>query len=491
VIDARARRASRLTLGALGGLLALLAVGASDGTYTPTLPVLVVLGAATIMVGSRLLKWRNLFVLLLVVILFIPIRRYTLSGSVGFQLEPYRLVVLVIVLLWLVALLIDHKVRLRRTGFEGPLMAIVGVTVASIVVNTGRIHELGVQGIVTKKLTFFLSFIVIVYFIASVIGNRTEVDFIIKVLVGGGAVLAFFALVEFNTGFDVFDHIERVFPLLQIQDTSFHSLEVRGGRTRVAGSGQHPIAYGSALLMLVPLAIYLARRTRTKAWWTAAVLLTLGSLATVSRTSILMIIVMLFLYVRIFPAYTKRLWPLLVPMLLVIHIALPGSLGTVKESFFPKGGLVKEQQGAKGTRGSGRVADLGPGLVEASRTPLLGQGYGSRVIDIGPLQNAPILDDQWLQTLLETGILGLGAWLWLFISFSRRMLRRAREDIDSPDAWLYAALGSSIASFAFGILFYDAFSFIQVTFFAFILIALGAMLLQQERGAVAPLCRSG
>jgi O-antigen ligase len=113
------------------------------------------------------------------------------------------------------------------------------------------------------------------------------------------------------------------------------------------------------------------------------------------------------------------------------------------------------------------------------------------VIDIGPLQNAPILDDQWLQTLLETGILGLGAWLWLFISFSRRMLRRAREDIDSPDAWLYAALGSSIASFAFGILFYDAFSFIQVTFFAFILIALGAMLLQQERGVVAPLRRSG
>ena len=62
------------------------------------------------------------------------------------------------------------------------------------------------------------------------------------------------------------------------------------------------------------------------------------------------------------------------------------------------------------------------------------------------------------------------------------MLRRAREDLDSPDAWLYAALGSSIASFAFGILFYDAFSFIQVTFFAFILIALGAMLLQEERG---------
>ena len=103
------------------------------------------------------------------------------------------------------------------------------------------------------------------------------------------------------------------------------------------------------------------------------------------------------------------------------------------------------------------------------------------MVDIGPLQNAPILDDQWLETLLETGILGLATWLWLFVAFTRRMLRRAREDLESPDAWLYAALGTSVASFAFGIMFYDAFSFIQVTFFAFILIALGAMLNKEQR----------
>jgi O-antigen ligase len=481
LVEGGGRRASRLSLVGLGGLLCLMAAGAAQGTRTPTIPVLVIVATAALIAGSRMLTWRNLFLLLLVVILFVPIRRYTLSSSVGFQLEPYRLVVLVILVLWLVSLLIDPRVRLKRTGFEKPLLSIVVVTVASILINTGRIHDLGVQSIVTKKLTFFLSFIVIVYFIASVIGTRADIDLIIKTLVGGGAILSFFALAEFNTGYNIFDHLSRFFPLLQVQETGFHSLEVRGGRARVYGSGQHPIAYGAALLMLVPLAVYLARQAKTKLWWTAAGLIVLGSLATVSRTGILMIIVMLFMYARLFPAYTKRLWPLLIPTLIVIHIALPGSLGTIKESFFPKGGLVKEQQGAKGTRGSGRVADLGPGLTEASRTPLLGQGYGSRVVDIGPLQNAPILDDQWLETLLETGILGLATWLWLFVAFTRRMLRRAREDLESPDAWLYAALGTSVASFAFGIMFYDAFSFIQVTFFAFILIALGAMLNKEQR----------
>ncbi len=478
-IDGGGRRGSVFTLGTLGALLAVTALGASAGVQKPTIPVTVIAAALAVTFGGRLLKWRNVFALLLVVILFIPIRHYTLSGSVGFQLEPYRLVVLVILLFWVTSLLIDRRVRLQRTGFEGPLTAIVVVTVASILVNTGRIHELGVQSIVTKKLTFFLSFIVIVYFIASVIRTRKDIDFVIRLIVIGGAILSFFALVEFNTGFNLFDHIGRVFPLLRVQETGFHSLEVRGGKARVYGSGQHPIAYGAFLLMLVPLAIYLARRTGTRLWWTAAALIVLGSLATVSRTGILMILVLIFMYARLFPAFTKRLWPLLVPALVIIHIALPGSLGTIKESFLPKGGLIKEQQGAKGTRGSGRVADLGPGLSQAMQTPLLGQGYGSRVVDIGPLQNAPILDDQWLETVLETGFLGVAVWLWLFVAFVRRMMRRAREDIDAPDAWLYAALGSSVASFAFGILFYDAFSFIQVTFFAFVLIALGAMLLQQ------------
>jgi polysaccharide biosynthesis protein PslJ len=485
VLDGGARRGSLLTLAALGVLLLLLVVGASDGTYTPTLPVLVIVAALAVTAAGRLWAWRNLLLLFLLVLLFIPIRRYSLSSGAGFQLEPYRLILFAILPLWGVALLVDPRTRLKRTGLEGPIVAIVVVTLASIAVNASRINALGVQSIAFKKVLLFLSFLMVVYFVAGVVETRADIDLIIKVLVFCGAILSFFALIEFRTGFDLFDHMNRALPLLQIENTGFHSLEDRGGRLRVHGSGQHPIAYGAALVMLVPLAIYLARRTRTKGWWTAAILLFLGSLATVSRTSILMILVILVIYARLFPSSTKRLWPMLVPLILVIHIALPGSLGTVKDAFFPSGGLVKQQESGKGTGGSGRLADLGPSLTEAARTPLLGQGYGSRVVDDGPLQNAPILDDQWLETLMETGALGVLTWLWLFVIFVRRMLRRAREDLDSPDAWLYAGLASAIASFAFGMLFYDAFSFMQVTFFALILIALGSVLDRTRPGLTA------
>jgi O-antigen ligase len=470
-----------VTLATLLGLFAVLVAGEAKGVSSPTLPVLVAGLGLVVTVGTGLLKWRNLVLLLLLVILFVPIRKYSLSGSAGFELEPYRAVAGIILALWVAALMTDHRVRFRAIKFEPQILTIVFVTLASIVANTGRIYALGVQTIVLKGIVFFLALILIVYFLASVIRTREDLDFVVKVLVVGGAILSFFALLEFNTGYNVFDHMNRFFPLLRLENTGFHDLEVRGGKARVYGSSQHPIAYGAMLTMLVPLAIYLARRTRTRFWWSAAGLLVLGSLATISRTGIVMIIVILIMYARTFPKFVRRLWPLLVPAILVIHFALPGSLGTLWGSFFPKGGIVSQQEAGAGTRGSGRLADLGPGLAEAMQTPLLGQGYSTRVVDeTSPLQNAPILDDQWLGTLLETGILGMAAWLWLFVGFTRRMMRRAREDVDSPDAWLYAALGSAVASFAWGMAFYDAFAFIQVTFVALLLITLGGLLLTQE-----------
>jgi hypothetical protein len=480
-----ASKGSYLAVSVLTLVLAALAAGAAYGISHPTLPVVAIMLSAAAVVGGRLFTWRNLFFLLLLVMLVVPIRKYTLSSGAGFQLEPYRLVVFALGAIWLASLLIDPRVRLRRSGLEAPLLAVVVAILASDAVNTGRINELGVQSIVTKKLIFFLSFILVVYMISSVVTSRIEIDYMLKTLVVGGAVLSFFALIEFNTGYDVFDHLSRLFPLLRIENTGFHSLEVRGGRARVYGSGQHPIAYGAFLLMLMPFGIYFARRSGRRIWWAIAGLLVLGTLTTISRTSILMMLVVLFIYWRLFPRSTRRLLPLLVPAILVIHLALPGSLGTIWGSFFPHGGLVKQQEAGKGTGGSGRVADLGPGLSEAAQTPFLGQGYGTRVVDQGPLLNAPILDDQWLGTLLETGIIGVLTWVWLFVVFTRRMLRRAREDLDSPDAWLYAAFGSAIASFAVGMLFYDAFAFIQVTFLAFLLMTLGMCVVRAD-AAVRP-----
>jgi O-antigen ligase len=230
--------------------------------------------------------------------------------------------------------------------------------------------------------------------------------------------------------------------------------------------------------MLIPLAVYLARWERRARWWIAAALLSLGALATLSRTSILMLIVVALVLLRLRPVETRRLWPVVLPMLIAAHIALPGAIGTIKESFFPKGGLIAEQQQLAGERSSGRIADLGPGLSEASHQPILGQGYGTRVVDVGRA-NALILDNQWLGSLLETGFVGIIALLWLFGRAVRRLSAAAKDDT-SDGGWLYAALAASVLAFAVGMFTYDAFSFIQVTVMLFMLLALSACAIAQR-----------
>jgi polysaccharide biosynthesis protein PslJ len=247
----------------------------------------------------------------------------------------------------------------------------------------------------------------------------------------------------------------------------------RGDRLRVYASAQHPIALGAVLVMLLPLAVYLARATRQRRWWVAGGLLLITALATVSRTAVLMLLAMGLVLLWLRPVETRRLWPLIIPAALALHLALPGTIGTLRQSFFPEGGLIAEQQKHPGSVGSGRLADLGPSLDEAAKQPLLGFGYGTRVVD-GPNPNARILDNQWLGTLLEIGLVGLAAWLWLFTRFIRRLGRAAKED-DSVHGWLLAAIVSSVFAYAVGMLTFDAFSFIQVTFVLFILLGLGCV----------------
>src|SRR3712207_1884096 len=226
--------------------------------------------------------------------------------------------------------------------------------------------------------------------------------------------------------------------------------------------------------MLIPLAIYLARRSARRIWFVPAGLLAMGALATVSRTSILMlgVVGLVFLWLR--PVEVKRLWPVLLPGLIAVHIALPGTLGSLKRAFFRAGGMMAWQSTNPEWRGAGRIADLGPSLAEFARKPILGQGLGTRIID-EERQNARILDNQWLGTLLETGAVGVFALLWLFLRVIRRLGRAAKED-PSPRGWLLAGLAASVAAFSVGMFTYDSFSFVQVTFLAFILLSLGAAL---------------
>ncbi len=436
------------------------------------------------MIRLPVIPWSYLLGGLILVIMLVPIRRYTLPANLPFQLELYRLFVAALVVGWVASLLVDHRVRLRRTGFEGPLLVIVGSAIASIVVNPERVA--GASAEVNKTLMFLLSFVVVLYLTVSGLRRLRDVDLVARCLVLGGVVVAIFAIVEARTGFNVFSHLAAVLPFLR------ETAEVGGyqrlgtARLRVFGSAQHPIALSAALIMLAPLAIYLARRTGHARWWLCALVLGAACASAVSRTGVLMfaVIALVFLWLR--PRETLRLWPALLAALLLTHIALPGTLGALKTSFFPPGGLVAEQHGSADSSGSGRLADLGPGLDRWARQPLLGEGLGTIIVNpnAGGI-DANIFDNQWLGTLLATGIVGLVGWTWFFARAIRRFGHAARRD-RSERGWLLTAITASVSAYAAGMLTFDAFSFIQVTFLMFLLVALGSVAVRLESEATTP-----
>ena len=414
------------------------------------------------------IDWRWPLAIILIVILFVPMRRYALPVNLPFELEPYRVIVGLVIVVWLLSLLAQPDTAIRRSGLDGPVLLYAFSFLASDFANPGRMAEY--QSLVIRALSLALSMVVVFYFVVSVVRSFSQVLAIVKLFVAGTSVVAVLALIESRTGWSVFANLDRYMPVLQ--QTGWYEGEARGA-IRATASAEHPIAIGALFAIMAPLALYLAIRFG-RWWWASVVILMAGTFATVSRTAFVMLAVASLVVLAMRFRETWRYAPLLIPMVVMVHFAVPGALGAMKYAFNPPGGVVSEQSQDEFVTGSGRLADIGPTLALVGEKPVVGYGYGTLKVD-GPDANARILDNQWLSSLLNIGLVGVFALVWLFIRFVRGVGRRALQD-RSDDGWLFVALVASVVAFGVGMFTFDAFAFTQVTFVFFVLLALGSAL---------------
>jgi hypothetical protein len=281
------------------------------------------------------------------------------------------------------------------------------------------------------------------------------------------------------------------------QNASFDT--VTRGAIRAFGSAESPIALGALFAIMTPLSLYLAIRFG-RWWWPSAVVLMGGAFATVSRTAIVMLFVSGLVVLVLRFRETWRYAPLLlIPMVVVVHFAVPGALGAMKNAFAPPGGLINEHKGlwngptqdeyvyrsafpdreaeigvGEEEAGSGRLADIGPSLELFRMKPVFGYGYGT-LQPLGPDANTRIVDNQWLSSLLNVGLVGVLALAWLFIRFVRGVGTWAFQE-RTDDGWLLVALVASVAAFGVGMFTLDSFAFTQVTFVFFVILGLGSAL---------------
>jgi len=466
-------------------LAAYLARGHGNLKYAP----LIVIGPIlTIVFVSLAKRWSWMVALTVVVVIVIPNDgRYTLAAHLPIQMEPYRVIVGLVIVGWLVALLVDPRVRACATRLDRPIALIVIATLGSEFMNPGRMAT--VTSYVIKAIWLLACLVLLYYVIVSVIRNRATLDRLIAVVVSAGCIEALGAMYQRRSGTDIFDHLHFLLPGFSFNGVLPGTVLQRGGGLRATGSAGHPIELSATMAMLLPLAIYLAISRKQKRWWVAAVILLGGDFAGGSRTGVLGLLMIALVFIWLRPRQTLRCWPALFPALVVVHFVSPGALGAVQGAFFPSGGLLKQQSSVFVGRGgvvldNSRLSRLGPSLTEwEQHNPFFGEGYGTRVTGYlpngkpNPDDNANVLDDQWLKTFLETGLLGMAGWIWLFARAIRRLAARAKLERDTPEGWLPVALAGSVASFAMSMLTYDALSFTQATCVLFVLLAIGAIVL--------------
>jgi hypothetical protein len=440
---------------------------------------------------APVLTWPNALAAFTLLIWLVPAKDYRVAVDLPFNLEFYRVFAVILVGVFLVALLAGQ----RRVSAGGMGLAVSGIALTVLLTQTANIGALDDPGQETTALKGFFymaTFLLVFVLVCSTVADLRGAERIVKALVVGAFLVAVGAIVQSRTSYNVFAHLDDVIPGLRREDAGVG--ESRSGVFRVTSSAQQPIALGAALMLSVPLGIYLVTRSgtaRRKAAWTACtVIIAFGAFVPVARTAIVMGVVMTILALVLWGHHVVRFWPVPIVALAALHLVSPGVMGAVYKSFFPKQGLVQDVTGREGLAGSGRLSDIGPGFDLWETSPLFGIGRGNPKVggqeDPDRLNAGEIIfDNQYMSTLVLTGALGLAAVLLFVVGAAIRLLN-AGYIRAGPEGTLVAVCGLAVTGFAVAMFFFDAFAFVQVTVVFMVIAALGLRMRQLALAEGAP-----
>jgi O-antigen ligase len=272
-----------------------------------------------------------------------------------------------------------------------------------------------------------------------------------------GAAVGVLGILQFFTGFDITPLFK--IPGLRSND-ALSLIGARDGFRRVAGTAAHPIEFGVLMAMLLPLALHYAfttvdRRTRER-WWYVVAILACGIMMSLSRSGVVAAAVGLMIVGSTWP--WRRVVNALVAGVLFLgamRLLIPGLVGSMT-------GLFTHVTTDDST--TGRTARYPAAFHLIHQYPWFGRGPGT-LLPSHILENkVAILDNQYLGSTIETGVIGLVALITMLLigTFTARGARRRSSDPVVRS--LAQALAGSIAGCLVAFYTFDALSFPKVAF---------------------------
>jgi polysaccharide biosynthesis protein PslJ len=269
---------------------------------------------------------------------------------------------------------------------------------------------------------------------------------LLRRLVAAGGALALLGLIQFFTKRSWIDAIS--IPGLT-QGQGFSNVQARDGFARAAATAQHPLEYAMVLVMVLPIALTLAMQETTRSRlqrWVPVGAIVIALTLSVSRSAIIGLVAGMVVLAPSWSSPVKRITAVVVAAGAgLLYFLVPGMTGTIVGLFTS----MFSDASSNSRTGSYDVA-----LAVFDRSPLLGRGFGTFQPEYR------ILDNQYLQLLIEMGLLGLTL---LFVLIAAAAITSAATEkhvgANALRQQLGRALLASITSGAVLLAFFDAFSF--------------------------------
>ncbi|AXX29114.1 O-antigen ligase family protein [Actinosynnema pretiosum subsp. pretiosum] len=416
----------------------------------------------------------TLVCLYLLALLAIPAR--LVLSFVPMTLPPALVVALVLGVLWLSAQMVDTlNMGKGRNALRTAVAIYLTLHLCTYAVATRRFLPIDELTVADSGMVRIVATASVAIFACDAVRTRERLDRVMKLILVCTAGIAFVGLVQFGLGIDLAGYVS--IPGLRAQENVYAAMETRSIFRRPTGTTNHPIEYGLVCAMSVGIGAHYVFQSRDEGkpyvrWLVCLALVGLGAMTALSRTAILGMTVAGVVMVATMPK-RRKLTVVLVGggFFLGASLVVPGLFGTLRGMF----SNISDDPSVKA-----RTSDYEAANEQIALHPLLGRGFGTFL----PTKN-PILDNQFLLTMIENGYLGLFALVGMFLAACYAVLRTRLLSSDENVRGMAACLLSAVLVGGIASVTFDLLAFSIATGMVFVMLGLSGAALRIAQAEAA------
>jgi hypothetical protein len=431
---------------------------------------------------TRVLPW--MIAAFIAIIWLTPFNQMQVGGgSAPVDLKLDRLMLPLVIATWAVALAAGGRAapRLRLTWIHAAVGVFVAIAFLSVVLDAHHLNRILELDLAMKKLPLLVCYLSLFVIVASSV-RPTEVRPFLKYTLVLGAICGLGLVWEYRFKQNLFyDLTAMLLPPFTVDDPAAGAVDSIG-RVGVHGPAEPGVEAAGMLAMALPVALVALmypRRWRDRVLYgLAACSLMAGTFATYRKTGLLapVTVVLLLAYFR--RRELLKLAPLALVLVVVVSALSPGAMGSTVAQF------LRSDRTAVRTV-SDRTSDYDAIRPDLWTNFAFGRGWGTYNHN-----SYRILDSEILHRTVETGVLGLLAFLIMGVA----VVVTARATIASRDpTWAPLALVGAAAAACFMVIsaLYDSLSFPHATYVflymaGFVAVVVGRPTKREERKPERP-----